>query len=368
MPTYATALVLCLLSVGFEATAQAVLRGQVNDGVTREGLAYATVYFDGTSVGDVTDETGAFAMALPEGFELPRELTASYVGYGSLSVEVASAERPIRFELAPAAEALRGVEVFGEDRRSENIGEYRRLLIGRGPRARFVELRGEDRLRFERERAGGADGVDVRFRATDTGPLDISLPHLGYALTFYLREFVAEYDAERYRYLAGTLFVDEAPERGLRRRRILRNRERAYYGSELHFLRALYASAARPGALGSEGFAVEEVERDSSGERAVVRRLKPDADLSLDSTGRLDLRRLVGKEFRVRYYGDSRGRPLGPLIRKRTVPVQSHLTVLGPGRIRADGTSARTDLHFVGDIGQRAIDTALPADYYSSRE
>ena len=379
---------ICLLACLTQARAQAVLRGQVNDGSTGEGLAYATVYFDGTGVGAVTDETGGFAVRLPRDFRLPRELRVSFVGYGSLSAEITTARAPVRFELAPAQQRLVDVEVGGVDRRAENLAEFRRHLLGTDGWAMRTSVDHEDRLFFSRERVrdtlravyaqqqswrpptdleeaewlpGGthkAYSRDVRFEVTADGPLTVSLPHLGYELDFDLGAFVLDYDTERYSYTAGKYFKDLLPEGGTARRRILRNRRRAYYGSQMHFLRALYHNA-----VDTAGFLVREVLPDTSGKPRRLRTTDLEPFLERDSVGRLDLSALIGKSFIVLYYGGRQGRPVPRDRRERHRPRQSQLYVLGPGPVRADGTVPSTDLAFLGDIGRRALSWALPAEY-----
>ena len=96
-----------------EAAAQGVvLRGRVTDAATGAGLVAATVQVEGTRQGTITNDEGAFTLAVGR---LPRTLVVRAIGYTSERRRLTSADASVDIALAPAPIELALVDVEAED-------------------------------------------------------------------------------------------------------------------------------------------------------------------------------------------------------------------------------------------------------------
>ncbi len=87
-----------------EAHAQTI-KGYISDESTKESLPFATINFEGTSVGTISNQNGRFEMQVPAGFE-DKQIQVSYMGYYSKSVSVVQAGGDVNIELTPSTLTL----------------------------------------------------------------------------------------------------------------------------------------------------------------------------------------------------------------------------------------------------------------------
>jgi hypothetical protein len=363
--------------------AQITLTGQLRDSLTGDPISFATVYLDGTSTGDVTSDDGAFTLGP---VSLPATLVVSHLNYHNQTINLTTdPSGPLNIQLRSREEVLAGVEVKDQDLRAKNIKEFRRLLLGTddwGDNSSFLngevvnfdrdyvekELKvNNDYMRqklVERDRADARWSIDgqsyfftdpVNLKATTRSALSIRLPHLGYTVRMDLNSFLAEYRSGRMAYL-GTFFFQ--PDDRLRPR-YLKNRQRAYWGSPMHFARSLLADS-----LAGNGFKVVEIIKDpNTGKEAT-------ADVTLGSylkptpAGFHELAGLAGREFAVLYYGDNQFRPLPEKKWRRAQPVQSRFIVESNRcLILPGGAFGDAGIAFSGNMGTRGLAWILPQDY-----
>ena len=88
-------------------------RGTVTDAITNEPLAFATVQFDGTTIGAVTDMEGGFSTEIKEPVS---RLKVTYIGYQTLFVDLqpGQANTGLNVRLAEAGNTLQEVVVRKE--------------------------------------------------------------------------------------------------------------------------------------------------------------------------------------------------------------------------------------------------------------
>jgi len=371
-----------LLLSSSSLTAQ-VVSGTVTDSLTGSPIPFATIYFDGTTIGETTDEEGRFT--LPAGqLRLPALLIASHLSYGNKSLQLRAVSSTIAFKLRPLTLTVAAVEVTDQNQRRKNLEEFRALFLGVDDWGRRATIKGEDALVFERDYRSKklrnarrrfptgkipsalrnahwtADSTAVIFekaknlKAVSRAPLEIDLPDLGYVLLVDLQRFRTDYK-EGITNRLGTFFWQpyegNSPEKA--RKKHLKNRKRAYYNSNIHFLRALFQDR-----LEEEGYAIYEV----IGNDAIS---FPLADyLAETETADKEIRGLDGRVLSILYYADGRGRPLPKKKWKRASPVQSSLYIVGDrAAIRPDGTTGESPLLFGGAMGSRRAAWMLPGDY-----
>lgn len=361
------------------------LSGVVREADSQEPIPFATVYFDGTTNGQHTDENGHFSLLL-NGIELPASLVISHVSYEPLIVNIENGQSPLNLELKTKDLTLEAVVVKDRSQRLKNLQEFRQAFLGGDAWGERASIRNEDALLFSRDytvdtvqvqnqymrnmivdaNPPGAvwapDGKSVSFEkavnlaATAKEPLEIELPDLGYILRLDLRYFQVAYREGTTSYLGHYFFQ---PIEGDKKtpKKYQRKRERAYFNSSLHFLRSLY-----DGQLPENGYQLLEEVKGRKG-----REIQPfdiSDHLRKVNADQLEITGLSGRKLIVLYYGDRHGRPLSPSKWKRKQPVQSGL-YFGEKKciIRPDGTTGDSSLYFSGTMGNRGVSWLLPSDY-----
>ena len=92
---------------GIAQTTSIILKGRVIDAVTTEPISFATVFFEGTAVGQKADIDGNFNMALSK---FPKDtLTISSIGYTTarIPINAAIAKWPLKIELTRGSVTMR---------------------------------------------------------------------------------------------------------------------------------------------------------------------------------------------------------------------------------------------------------------------
>ena len=110
-----------MLLFAYTASAQTAteLHGRIYDAVSGEALPFASVRFDGTTIGTVTDMDGRFSLSTTEPY---RHLVVHMMGYedATFDIQPGTTQRRIKIKLKPQAHQLGTVEI------SANRGKRRR--------------------------------------------------------------------------------------------------------------------------------------------------------------------------------------------------------------------------------------------------
>ncbi len=379
----------CLLFVPYSVLlAQPVLKGTVLDSTNHEPVPFVTVYFDGTTNGQTTDDNGQFALSL-NGIDLPAVLVVSHVGYRRQTLLIRDTEEELYISLAVQGQLISTVVVQDRNQRLKNIQEFRRLFLGTDEWGERAQIRNEDALLFDRDFKNQRVNVRSKYmrkmtlnsnrnnvewsadssfyvydkalnlQATAKVPLEIELPDLGYKIQVDLVKFLTEYRAGRTSHLGHYFFIPQEGPEGKTRARHERNRQRAFYNSSLHFLRSLYA-----GKLKENGYQIYEQEKDKNGKNKKLKNFDIMPHVQKVEEDELEIKDLAGRSLIILYYGDAKGRPLPPNKWRRAQPVQSGIHIGHEAcLIRPDGTVGDSDLAFSGYIGSRGVAWILPSDF-----
>jgi hypothetical protein len=376
-------LLIILLLASSTTLCQSTLSGHVTDAATGEPVDFATVYFDGTTVGQITDEEGHFNLSLEE-IELPALLVVSHLSYQTYSQRVTEAADTLAIGLKLRARQLVGATVSERNQRESNLEEFRRLLLGGDEWGRNARILNEDVLFFERAYAptslsvpnaemrqvilmrdhpGGRWNRDsseftfdqtTAFAAQASAPLLIELPDLGYRLQLDLTTFRTDYRSGSTGYFGYYYF---RPLDGKGKKQWGKNRLRAYSGSTQEFLRHL-----GEGSLDSMGYVTYLRERDGLQRTVTPIDLAPNVKQS--EGNRVEVIRLKDHDIAILHYTDSRGNPVPARRRKRYQPRQSSVLVTDHRcSFYSDGTIGEDCLLFGGEMGQRGLAWSLPADW-----
>ncbi len=258
----AVRLTFLLLLLSLTSRAQLTVQGRVYGGSNQEPLPFANVFLSGTTKGTVTDETGAFKLTdVPSG---KFDLIVSFVGFTTLKTTVQTGDpKTYRFVLRPLENQLNAVTVNARRPRGPDwdrqIALFIENFIGTSQNATQCKLLNEEVLSFSQR------GDTLTARAQE--PLLIDNQALGYRLKFQLDKFVYDYAQYRVTYEGNPVFELLTPRNSREAKRWHDNRQRAYFGSTMHFGRALYRRE-----LAREGFAFQRVieRRNQRGELTMV--------------------------------------------------------------------------------------------------
>lgn len=231
-------LFLCSFSRLVSGQADFTINGKVLDSATREPLASASVFCQNTTQGTATNREGMFSISLkPGGYDL----IITYTGYqsklirinhqnnvGDLLIEMVKVEKSMEEVVIRASnEVKNGWEKYGQFFIDNFIGStpFAAQCILQNPTAlKFYYFRRSDKLKILAEE-----------------PLIITNRALGYSLRYNLDSFLFMYKTDLCSY-RGFCFYEElqGPPDSLELWK--KNRQKAYYGSRLHFMQSLYDS------------------------------------------------------------------------------------------------------------------------------
>jgi hypothetical protein len=381
-----TLLALCLL-LSTCASAQNFLTGRVIDSLTNEPIPFATVYLDGTSIGEITGDDGVFNLS---GVRLPARLVVSHLAYKTVYLDPTAYGEMGDIIVGPSEAVIQGVEVTDGNLRGKTLAEFTRLLLGNDQWTAEASLLNDEVIEFDRDYAektisvsndklrerlkkrnrpgarwnedetiytyGRAENLKAKTRSI----LKIRLPHLGYTLSMDLNSFLSDYSTGYTSYLGTFYFA--ADKKVTSRHRT--NRNRAYYGSGMHFARSLLGDS-----MEANGFKVYAITKGKEGTREQTSEIDLTKYLVKQEDGVNYLVGLDDREFAILYYADNRYRPLPTNKWRRAKPVQSRLFVrANKCLILSSGVFGDTNLVFNGNIGARSIAWALPADFVLEEE
>jgi len=231
---------------------QISITGKVLDSATREPLLGASVFAQNTTQGTTCNQAGEFSLQLKSG---GYELIFSFTGYKSQEIRITE-NKDENFEILLVKEDKSMGEVVIQSSNEvkdgwEKYGDFFiSHFIGATPFAAKCSIQNKEAVRFFYYRRSD------KLKVLATDPLVISNDALGYDIHYQLDSFVYHYktDLSSYR---GTCFFKE--KLGIVSQAMVwkTNREKAYFGSRLHFMRSYYDSI-----LKQEGFNISLINDD----------------------------------------------------------------------------------------------------------
>jgi hypothetical protein len=230
----AITLILLLFYCSLSSLAQINIEGRVVDAADKKPLSFANVFISNTTKGQHTDDKGRFKLTnVPSG---TIDLIISYVGYQtfSLQLKVDTLKRPLLIMLNTDAIELQGVTVkIIKDGYKKYFHVFQEGFMGVTEFSKECKLKNPGVLTFRMNH----DDTELIIRADE--PLEIENKVLGYVVKYQLEEFRYNF-IDRYVSFWGYPFFEEMKTRSDRRQKQwIENRNKAYYGSAQHFLKAL---------------------------------------------------------------------------------------------------------------------------------
>ncbi|MGL6269267.1 MAG: carboxypeptidase-like regulatory domain-containing protein, partial [Chitinophagaceae bacterium] len=198
-----------------------------------EPLSKASVYINNSTIGSASNENGDYIMRdIKPGVY---EVIVSYVGYEVIvyKVEIKSADLRLTFKLVPKVKEMRDILVVTSNQREKWMAILRENFLGQTLAAERSKILNEEDIFFER---GQTKSI---VRAFSDVPLIIVNKELGYRLYFDLREFYFDAEEGRTLFFGFSRYEEMGSPDSEPRKKYIRNREKTYKGSTLHFYQSL---------------------------------------------------------------------------------------------------------------------------------
>ena len=210
------------------------VKGTVRDEKTKAAIPFASVYFNGSFAGTVSDAKGYFELNRSEHLSMP--LIISAIGYYSSILTDFSSIQPIVIYLKPKEYALKETVIKSKSLaklRKRDMRLFKKEFLGRSDNAQKCRIMNEKDITFNYQ----ADKDTLK--ALTSKPLLIENMSLGYKITYYLDKF------EYYRknggmFFSGNIVFKENEANGDHQKDYAERRKDTYMGSRMHFFRSLF--------------------------------------------------------------------------------------------------------------------------------
>lgn len=264
---FMTAIVLCYSAVLCAQTElNGVISGRVIDAQTGNPLPGANIYLSNTMLGAAADNDGYYAI-----YDVPFgsfKVIASFVGYQQSVEDLAVARGEaliVNFKLTPRQVSTEEVLVTAERPKNwkRNLEIFTTALIGYSRNSDKCTILNPEVLDFIKNEKTGA------LFAQASEMLLIENRALGYRMNVLLFDFILLGNVVSKSYTVH--FEELKTESDRERKQWERERERAYYGSQRHFLQKFIE-----GSYKEEGYKVEKGVRSQSGDFARAGLAKPE--------------------------------------------------------------------------------------------
>jgi hypothetical protein len=224
-----------------------VIKGTVFDQKTKEAIYSASVYLNGTFVGELTDKNGSFELDISKYPAMP--VTVSALGYYTKTLTNVSDAKPFTIYMEPKLFELNEVVINAKSRsrdRRSSLTIFRTAFIGETVYASNCIITNEDDINFRY-----SPDRDT-LTAYALKPILIDNKALGYKIVYYLDKFEYCKHEGSFTFKGNIVFKEDMSTDPVARHVFEENRESAYLGSRMHFFRALWLED-----LTSAGFTVK---------------------------------------------------------------------------------------------------------------
>ncbi len=232
----------------FAQSSYFLIKGKVVDKNSSMPLAGASVFAQNTTIGEATDSLGNFSIWLPQG---GYSLVTTFTGYETQSIRVngASENDSLLFELNPEEKSLETVTISISNEVKDGWEQYGTFFtnnfIGQTNFSKLCFIKNPEVLHFYFYKKRNALKVMAK------EPLIVDNFALGYTLKFAIDSFTNNYNSQTNLFIGYPLFTEMKGTPG-QEEMWKANREKAYKGSLLHFMRSLYAQT-----LEDNGFEIQ---------------------------------------------------------------------------------------------------------------
>lgn len=212
------------------------LSGKIIEANSKKPIAAASVYLSNTSIGCVSNNNGEFTLEkIPTG---KYDLIVSCLGFEPFVQTIESGNLPsflsvkLKTKIKELAEVV--VETYDKDGWKKYGDFFLESFIGKSANAGNCKILNKDAVKFKFSHKQNI------LKAFAIEPLIIQNKSLGYNIKFELQMFSYDYN-KRLLFYAGFPFFQEMDAKRIRQqKRWNEKRDETYYGSMMHFMRALF--------------------------------------------------------------------------------------------------------------------------------
>jgi hypothetical protein len=230
-------------------SAQKILTGKVTD-EKNNPIANASVFLSNTSIGTKADDDGSFEISIPNG---RFNLVVSSIGFQTLLQEIHSADLPIllHIRLKIKTEELENlvIEPFEKNGWEKWGLFFTQNFIGTTSQATTCRILNKEVIKFRHSKSTN------KLTAIATEPIVIENKALGYTITLQLENFSYDFKT-RYLIYIGYAYFKEMKGSASKIKKWKKERNDAYYGSIMHFMRSLFRNR-----IMEEGFQVRHLKK-----------------------------------------------------------------------------------------------------------
>jgi hypothetical protein len=347
------------------------ITGMVLNKETNDPIPLVEVFISGSTYGSITNEEGKFEL---ETSYLPCQLIASHISYAPFNKSVeADSRTDLTLRMIPYQHEIKEITVESMSRRKDNMELFKRGFLGWDDIAGTCTILNDSVLSFTWD--------SLVFSASAYQPVLIDNPKLGYRIKIILKNFKLIYKPKDYKrihkgrkikpdvtdaiyHIACNFHYSPYPQGTKREQeRIEKTRLRVFYGSKMHFLRALYSDQLKahgyeinPG-IKSAPITYSQIMDSWSGIKIFF----------LDQEGYQEKLMIYPEEpMMISFYKDYTGKPID-LNRDsgdHLDPLQSMVKFANKKCIvRYNGSTLDYSLIFSGHIGDQRISNMLPDDF-----
>jgi hypothetical protein len=227
-------ILICFLAFPFTGKAQHNITGVVYNAESKTPIELANVYISNSTKGSITDKAGKFALnGIPVG---QSELVISCIGFETQSIIINNSTKEIEILLQPKYEDLQTVTVEPYDKNGwKKWGRFfLEYFIGTTEYSFDCKILNTEAIKFHFSKKRNM------LRATSDERLIIENKSLGYILKYDLSRFEFDFDNKTFLVQGHPLFEEMYSEKKSDQNKWIKNRNDAYYGSMMQFMRSLY--------------------------------------------------------------------------------------------------------------------------------
>jgi hypothetical protein len=251
---------LCLITIlliNSIVTAQSYsVSGVVIDAASKQQLRGASVFCPNTTFGTTTNAAGEYLLTLPNG---GYDLTISFTGYESQSKRISQTTENLLNQntaLNEKQKSLEEVSITVTTEVKDGLAKYgsffRDLFIGQSINSSSCTIQNPEVLHFFFSKKKN------KLKVIAQENIIIQNKALGYSINYQLDSFTHEYASGITQFTGYPLF--EEMKGTVEETQVWKeNREKAYFGSLLHFMHAYYDST-----LGASGFKIELINKTNN--------------------------------------------------------------------------------------------------------
>ncbi|MFD0760912.1 carboxypeptidase-like regulatory domain-containing protein [Lutibacter aestuarii] len=225
-----------LFFISFINYAQTI-SGTIYNKTTNEVLPGASIYLNGTTIGDVSDFNGYFELNLAKITNTP--LIISYTGFKTILIASKDLSKKLKIYLEEETQQLNEV-IISPDKwsRKKKLQIFKNEFLGTSENAKYCTIENEKDIQLM------YNDATKTLSAYCNQPIIIKNKFLGYQINYNLTEFEVKFHTS----LNGFRLIKSVYNEGysffknLRKKvtsKTIKNRKKAYNGSSIHFMKSL---------------------------------------------------------------------------------------------------------------------------------